>query len=154
YGRQHPDIQAETTARAGFCRERPDLAWRTARLVCRARAAAAAPVCFIFLGDLHRTLTQATVNERRTIEEFQQVLRGLGKSVDRPGLGEARAVLDRMNLVLATRQAAEEFHLGWQARMGLKAKPGVSRAHWRTTRTLTRRMGEGWGDEYLGLNPL
>ena len=107
-----------------------------------------------FLGDLHRTLIPATTSEKRTIEQLQQLLRAVEKIVDRPGLAESRPVYDRMNLVLAARQAAEEFHSGWQARMGLKAKSGVTRVHWRITRALARRLGEGWGDEYLGLNPL
>src|SRR5262249_33512749 len=107
-----------------------------------------------FLGDLQRALIAASTREKRTMGQLQQLLGAVGKIVDRTGLVESRPVYDRLNLVLAARQAAEEFHSGWQARMGLKAKPGVTRVHWRIIRTLARHLGEGWGDEHLGLNPL
>lgn len=43
----------------------------------------------------------------------------------------AKPVYDRMNLVLAVKNAAESSHDAWGPRLGLDYKPGVSKEHWK-----------------------
>jgi len=59
-----------------------------------------------------------------------------------------------MNLVLAIKKAAEDFHDSWRARLGLDFKPGTTKEHWARVKALTRRLAEGWDDEYLHLKPV
>ena len=67
----------------------------------------------------------------------------------------AKPVYDRMNLVLAVKNAAESFHDVWQPRLGLDYKPGVSKEHWKRIWALSRRLSTpGLGDEYDNLKPV
>ena len=107
-----------------------------------------------FLGDLDRTLGSGTKDDKRTIEQLQKLLVAIGGIVIKPEPVRSRPVYDRMNLVLALKQAAEDFHSAWDARLGLQPRPGILKAHWLRIKALARRMGEGWGDEYLDLKPI
>jgi len=64
------------------------------------------------------------------------------------------AVYDKTDLVLAIQSAAENFHDGWRARLGKAVKPAVSKEHWTRVKALTRRLAEGWSDEYDTLKPV
>ena len=109
--------------------------------------------CF-FLGNLHQTLTLNTKIEKRTIEQLQKLLAAIDGIVVKREAGPSRPVYDRTNLVLALKQAAEDFHAAWNARLGIQVKPGFLKAHWLRIKALARRMGEGWSDEYLDLKPI
>jgi hypothetical protein len=63
-------------------------------------------------------------------------------------------VYDKTDLVLAVQNAAANFHDGWGARLGKDIKPGVSKEHWSRVKALTRRLAEGWADEYDTLKPV
>src|SRR5206468_2353232 len=45
-------------------------------------------------------------------------------------------------------------HAAWSARLGHSYRPNVSKAHWATVKALTRRLAEGWADEWGGLRPV
>ncbi len=108
--------------------------------------------CYFF-GNLHQPLTGNTKIEKRTIEQLQKLL-GAIDGIAKPEPVPSRPVYDRTNLVLAVKQAAEDFHATWNARLGLQVKPGFLKAHWLRIKALARRMGEGWSDEYLDLKPI
>lgn len=67
----------------------------------------------------------------------------------------ATPVYDRMNLVLAVKNAAESFHDAWWPRLGLAYKPGVGKEHWKRIWALSRRLSTpGFSDEYDNLKPV
>ena len=109
--------------------------------------------CF-FLGGLQNTLTLSTKSGKRTIDQLRHLLIEL----ENPGVTlepvRSRPVYDRLNLVLAVKRAAEEFHNAWRARLGIVVKYGVMKEHWTRIKALTRRLAEGWDDEYMGLKPV
>ena len=109
--------------------------------------------CF-FLANLHQTLTADTKTGKRTIEQLRQLPGMIDRIVVKPQPVASRPVYDRMYLVLAMKQAAEEFQTAWKARLGLGGKTGILKQHWRRIKALARRFSEGWSDEYQDLKPL
>lgn len=111
--------------------------------------------CF-FLGGIQNSLSRDsdTKLEKRTLAQFQDLLRAIDTIIGKAPPVVTRPMYDRMNLVLSVKQAAEEFHAVWDARLGLLVKSGVNREHWTRIKALTRRLAEGWDDEYQQLKPL
>jgi hypothetical protein len=109
--------------------------------------------CF-FLGGLDQPLNVGTKSEKRTIGQLTNLLRTIDEIIERPTPVVSKPIYDRMNLVLAVKKAAEEFHEAWRARLGMQFKLGVSKEHWARVKALTRRLAEGWDDEYLHLKPV
>lgn len=106
--------------------------------------------CF-FVGGIQERLKPS---KRRTISQLSSMLNAIDTIVERPEPVEARPVYDRMNLVLAVRAAAENFHDAWLARLGLKVKAGVPKEHWTRVKALTRRLAGGKEDQYDTLKPV
>jgi hypothetical protein len=112
-----------------------------------------ASACF-FLGNLHQTLTPTSRSDKRTIEQLQKLLGTFHDIVKKPERVASRPVYDRTNLVLSVKQAAEEFHAAWKAKLGFQGKTGILKQHWRRIKALARRFSEGWSDEYQDLRPM
>ncbi|MDV2119492.1 hypothetical protein RZ023_07545 [Burkholderia pseudomallei] len=110
--------------------------------------------CF-FVGGIDEHLDSAKKSHKRTIGQLQSLLGGIDSIVDKPAPVQAKPVYDRMNLVLAVKNAAETFRDVWWPRLGLAYKPGVSKEHWKRIWALSRRLGTpGLGDEYDNLKPV
>ena len=107
-----------------------------------------------FFAGIHQPLSEATVSERRTISQIRKLLLAIDAVIEPPEPAEARPVYDRMNLVLAIRAAADAFHEAWRPRLGLEFKPGFAKEHWTRVKALSRRLAEGWDDEYDSLRPI
>lgn len=108
----------------------------------------------VFLGGIHEALDPASKSGGRTVKQLQKLLQIVDEVVDRPEPGEARPVYDRMNLVLAVKAAAEQFHDAWFPRLGLEQRPGIVKEHWTRIKALTRRLASGMSDEYDSLRPV
>ena len=110
--------------------------------------------CF-FVGGIDEHLDAAKKTHKRTIGQLQKLLDTIDAIVEKPAPVQARPVYDRMNLVLAVKNAAESFHDAWWPRLGLGYKPGVSKEHWKRIWALSRRLSSpGWNDEYDNLKPV
>lgn len=107
-----------------------------------------------FFANIHEPLSDATASGRRTISQLGKLLDAIDTVIERPEPAEARAVYDRMNLVLAIHAAAEAFHEAWRPRLGLAFKAGFAKEHWTRVRALSRRLATGWADEYDTLRPI
>ena len=59
-----------------------------------------------------------------------------------------------MNLSLAITEAARSFHEKWRGLLGLAYNADAPKEHWTRVKALTRRLGEGWDDEYDDLRPV
>ena len=108
----------------------------------------------VFLADLHEPLSVESRSGKRTISQLRKLLGAIDEVIERPPPEETRPVYDRMNLVLAIHGAANTFHDGWRPRLGLGSKPGIAKEHWTRVRALSRRLAEGWADEYDTLKPI
>jgi len=110
--------------------------------------------CF-FVGGIDEHLDPVQKSQKRTIGQLQSLLAAIDDIVEKPAGALAKPVYDRMNLVLAVKNAAESFHDAWWPRLGLGYNPGVSKEHWKRLWALSRRLGTpGWGDEYDNLKPV
>lgn len=108
----------------------------------------------VFLADLHEPLSAKTRSGKRTISQLRKLLNAIDAVIERPPPEETRPVYDRMNLVLAVHSAANAFHDAWRPRLGLGSKPGIAKEHWTRVKALSRRLAEGWADEYDTLKPI
>ena len=59
-----------------------------------------------------------------------------------------------MNLSLAVTEAAKTFHTRWRGLLGVDYNPEAPKEHWTRVKALTRRLAEGWDDEYDSLKPV
>lgn len=110
--------------------------------------------CF-FVGGIDEHLDPGKRSHKRTITQLQSLLAAIDGIIEKPAAVQAKPVYDRMNLVLAVKNAAESFHDAWWPRLGLTSKPGVSKEHWKRIWALSRRLGTpGRGDEYDNLKPV
>lgn len=110
--------------------------------------------CF-FVGGIDEHLDVAKKTHKRTISQLQALLAAVNAIVEKSAPVLARPVYDRMNLVLAVKNAAESFHDAWWPRLGLAYKPDVGKEHWKRIWALSRRLGTpGLGDEYDNLKPV
>jgi hypothetical protein len=110
--------------------------------------------CF-FVGGIDEPLDATKKTQRRTIGQLQSLLGAIDTIVEKPAPVAVQPVYDRMNLVLAVKNAAESFHDAWWPRLGLAYKPGVGKEHWKRIWALSRRLSTpGFGDEYDNLKPV
>lgn len=110
--------------------------------------------CF-FVGGIDEHLDATKKAQKRTIGQLQTLLAAIDTIVEKPEPVQAKPVYDRMNLVLAVKNAAESFHDAWWPRLGLAYKPGVGKEHWKRIWALSRRLSTpGLGDEYDNLKPV
>lgn len=110
--------------------------------------------CF-FVGGIDENLDGSKKAHKRTIAQLQALLAAVDDIVEKPAPVESKPVYDRMNLVLAVKNAAESFHEAWWPRLGLAYKPGVGKEHWKRIWALSRRLSTpGLGDEYDNLKPV
>jgi len=110
--------------------------------------------CF-FVGGIDEDLDAMKKAHKRTIGQLQALLTAIDVIVEKPEPVLAKPVYDRMNLVLAVKNAAESFHDAWWPRLGLAYKPGVGKEHWKRIWALSRRLSTPtFGDEYDNLKPV
>lgn len=110
--------------------------------------------CF-FVGGIDENLDASKKAHKRTIGQLQALLVAIDGIVEKPAPVAAKPVYDRMNLVLAVKDAAEGFHEAWWPRLGLANKPGVGKEHWTRIKALSRRLSTpGLSDEYDSLKPV
>ncbi|MGH8549857.1 MAG: hypothetical protein ACRERU_14880 [Methylococcales bacterium] len=109
--------------------------------------------CF-FLGGIDKVLDAETKRGKHTVEQIRSLLTSINQIVERPKPVTARPVYDRMNLVLAIREAADQFHEAWLPRLGLKYQSGINKEHWTRVKALSRRLANGWSDQYDNLRPV
>ena len=108
-----------------------------------------------FVGGIDEQLDPSKKSHKRTVGQLKLLLSAVDQVVEKPSPVQAKPVYDRMNLVLAVKNAAEGFHDAWWARLGLAHKPGATKEHWKRVWALSRRLATpGWADEYDNLKPV
>lgn len=110
--------------------------------------------CF-FVGGIDEHLDATKKSQKRTISHLQTLLAAIDAIIKKPTPVQAKPIYDRMNLVLAVKNAAEGFHDTWWPLLGLNYKPGVNKEHWKRIWALSARLGTpGRADEYANLKPV
>lgn len=107
-----------------------------------------------FLGGIDDALDPTKKAARRTIHQLESLLDAIDHITERPDDTGTRPVYDRVNLVLAVREAVTSFHREWRGLLGLEYTPGYPKEHWTRIKALSRRFAEGFADEYDTLKPV
>lgn len=107
-----------------------------------------------FLGGIDKVLDPTKKRGQQSIDQLKKLLSAIGNIIKRPESIEVRPVYDRMNLALAIREAADQFQEVWLPRLGRKHKSGIDKEHWTRIKALSRRLANGWADEYDNLRPV
>lgn len=107
-----------------------------------------------FVGGIHEQLDTKKRAGSRAIAQLDALLALLAHPEHAADTGPSRPVFNRMNLSLAVTQAARTFHTRWRGLLGLDYNPEVPKEHWTRVKALSRRLAEGWNDEYDTLTPV
>lgn len=107
-----------------------------------------------FVGGIQETLESNRRLGERSIVQINRLLDVLAYPELASGIGTSRPVFDRMNISLAVSEAAKLFHARWRGLLGLDQNPDAPKEHWTRIKALSRRLAEGWGDEYDDLKPV
>ncbi|HEY0693861.1 MAG TPA: hypothetical protein VGD71_33055, partial [Kribbella sp.] len=106
-----------------------------------------------FVGDIQEPLNPNKNTGRRAIAQFEALLNLLAHPELAAEAGPSLPVFDRMNLSLAVTEAAKAFHARWRGLLGIDMNPDAPKEHWTRVKALTRRLAEGWTDQYDTLQP-
>lgn len=107
-----------------------------------------------FVGGIDHRLDISTRKGTSTVAQLTGLLAAIDLVVERPAPVPVRPVYDRLNLALAVKAAAESFREAWLPRLGLEMQAGVTKEHWTRVKALSRRLAQGWQDEYDTLRPV
>jgi hypothetical protein len=107
-----------------------------------------------FAGALHEQIDGGRKAGRRSIQQLRALAASLASPEGAASAGNAKPVFSRMNLSLAITEAAHSFHDKWRGLLGLAYNADAPKEHWTRVKALTRRLGEGWDDEYDDLKPI
>ena len=103
----------------------------------------------VFLADLDHKLDVESKDGKRTANQLGKLLEMIEGIGDRPKPIDSRPIYDRMNLVLAVRDAAVAFNTGWRRRL-----EGIDKEPWQRVKALSRRFATGAADHYDTLHPV
>lgn len=107
-----------------------------------------------FVGGIQEPLDAKKKAGSRSIQQLDAALNVLAHPELATDAGPSRPVFNRMNLSLAVMEAAKTFHTRWRGILGLDYNPDAPKEHWTRVKALSRRLAEGWNDEYDNLKPV
>ena len=108
----------------------------------------------VFLGGINEELELKVKKNTRTIQNLNRLVELIKVSGEKPSNIYAKAEFDKVNLVLAVKNAAEAFHEDWRGILGLSISSSSTKVHWTKVKALNRRFAEGWDEAYSGLAPI
>ena len=107
-----------------------------------------------FVGGIQEPLDAKKKAGSRSIQQLDAALNLLAHPELAADAGPSRPVFNRMNLSLAVMEAAKTFHTRWRGILGLDYNSDAPKEHWTRVKALSRRLAEGWNDEYDNLKPV
>lgn len=104
-----------------------------------------------FLGGLDRPTAKLPSGFQR---ELTKIIDAMARASEQKYIGDCVAIYEFKGLEIALRDAVDGFRDPWRARLGLAYHDGIAKEHWTRVKALTRRLANGWGDEYDNLTPV
>jgi len=105
----------------------------------------------VFLGGLDKATSKLPSGFKR---ELGKLIEMMARSMDRDGDIECVPIYELKGLEIAMRDAIDAFRNPWRARLGIQYHDGVYKEHWTRIKALSRRLANGWSDEYDDLTPI
>jgi hypothetical protein len=105
----------------------------------------------VFLGGLDRPTSKLPTGFRR---ELTKLIESMQRASEPREFAECVAVYEFKGIEIAMRDAIDGFREPWRARLGLGYHDGIAKEHWTRVKALTRRLANGWADEYDTLTPV
>jgi hypothetical protein len=102
-----------------------------------------------FVGDIDQRLDSGKRGMRRTIDQLLSLLTAINAVGVPPVISGHIPVYDKYYLVLRVKNAAQQFQDEWMMKL-----EGRSKEHWARVKALSRRLAEGWSDQYDSLMPV
>ena len=105
----------------------------------------------IFLGGLDRPSAKIPVGYQRELGRLVQAMQQAStpaESVDCIPQYEFKGI------EIAMHDAIDAFRNPWRARLGLTYHDAIAKEHWTRVKALSRRLANGWADEYDTLMPV
>ena len=105
----------------------------------------------VFLGGLDRATAKLPQGFKR---ELTKLIDAMQNACVQREAGDCIPVYEFKGLEIALHDAVEGFREPWRARLGLAYHDGIAKEHWTRVKALTRRLANGWADEYDNLTPV
>lgn len=105
----------------------------------------------IFLGGLDRPTAKIPVGYQR---ELNRLIQAMGQASAPEEPVDCAPQYEFKGLEIAMHDAIEAFRDPWRARLGLAYHDAIAKEHWTRVKALSRRLANGWADEYDTLTPV
>jgi hypothetical protein len=105
----------------------------------------------IFLGGLDRPTVRLPVGFQR---ELGQLIEQMQRASEPEAPAECKPQYEFKGLEIAMHDAISAFRDPWKARLGLAYHDGIVEEHYNRVKALSRRLANGWADEYDTLTPV
>ena len=105
----------------------------------------------IFLGGLDRPTAKIPVGYKR---ELGRLIEAMQQASAPEEPVECAPQYEFKGLEIAMHDAIDAFRDPWRARLGLSYHDAIAKEHWTRVKALSRRLANGWADEYDTLTPV
>ncbi|MGY4156328.1 hypothetical protein ACVINW_002170 [Bradyrhizobium sp. USDA 4461] len=105
----------------------------------------------VFLGGLDRPTEKIPVGYQRELGRLIEVMQRAAAPAEPI---EIAPQYEFKGLEIAMHDAIDAFRDPWRARLGLAYHDAVAKEHWTRVKALSRRLANGWADEYDNLTPV
>jgi hypothetical protein len=105
----------------------------------------------MFLGGLDRPSDKLPIGFRR---ELGRLIEAMQQAAEPEASVECVPQYEFKGLEIAMHDAINAFRDPWRARLGLAYHDGIAKEHWTRVKALSRRLANGWADEYHTLTPV
>lgn len=105
----------------------------------------------VFLGGLDRPTEKLPQGFRR---ELGRLIDAMQRAAEPEAPIECAPQYEFKGLEIAMHDAIDAFRDPWRARLGLAYHDGIAKEHWTRVKALSRRLANGWADEYDTLTPV
>ncbi len=105
----------------------------------------------IFLGGLDRPSAKIPVGYQRELGRLIQVMQQVSMPEEPV---DCAPQYEFKGIEIAMHDAIDAFRDPWRARLGLAYHDAIAKEHWTRVKALSRRLANGWADEYDTLMPV
>lgn len=104
-----------------------------------------------FLGGLDRPTSKIPVGYQR---ELGHLIEAMQQASIPPKPASCAPEYEFKGLEIAMHDAIDAFRDPWKARLGISYHDAIAKEHWTRVKALSRRLANGWADEYDNLMPV